>query len=140
MQFFHSSDLTGAYWILTVSRFMESDTCVKSLMNFVTVETEIVQEVVVYLDYVAWIKQISSSICWQSVANSANVLGSLWSMSWILTSFNTFHYRALILAVLFHSSSLIRSKNSEKKLVNSWFLCQRLSSFVTALCLQLALL
>ena len=41
---------------------------------------------------------------------------------------------------LFQSSSLIKPKNSKKKLVKSWFHCYRFLNLITAIYLQLALL
>ena len=46
----------------------------------------------------------------------------------------------MTLAALFQSSSPIRPKNSEKKLIKSQFHCRKFLNFVTAVYSQLALL
>jgi hypothetical protein len=60
--------------------------------------------------------------------------------NWALISSEIARRRAATLAVLFQSSSLIRPKNSEKKLVKSWFYYCRFLSLVIAVYSQLVLL
>ena len=76
-------------------------------------------------------------IYWQSVTNSDRVFEKSQFISWIQILSDIFCLKASIFAVLFHSSFSTRFKNSEKKLVNSWFCCQSFSSFIAALCLWL---
>jgi hypothetical protein len=71
-------------------------------------------------------------------------LGKFFSKSlptnWALILSKIAYQRAATLAVLFQSSSPIRPKNSEKKLVKSQFYYYRFSSLVTAVYLWLVLL
>ena len=110
-------------------RFFEKQTI--WAVEFMNWEIEFLQ------DQMMLAKHMSSLICWHNMMNSDRVFRKSQFMSWIQTSFNIFHLKASIFAVSFHSSSLTRSKNSEKKLVNSQFHYQNSSSFVAALCLQL---
>ena len=71
------------------------------------------------------------------MTNLSSIFRKSWFMSWIWTSFNIFHLKASIFAILFHLNSLTKFKNSEKKLVNLWFCYWNSFSFVAALCLWL---
>jgi hypothetical protein len=79
-------------------------------------------------------------IYWYIVANLGKFFSRSLPTNWALILFEIACWKAATLAVLFQFSSLIRLKNSKKKLVKSWFHYYKFLSLVTAVYSQLALL
>ena len=136
-QFFCLSDLAEAYcWMM--SRFIESSA---GMFDFAEAEFLVVRAV--SWEFMNLNKQTellywrSSSIHWHMMTNSLSFLSSVVSISCSQILSEIFCHNMITLTDSFQSSLSIRSKNSEKKLVNSQFLCWRFSSFIIAVCLWL---
>ena len=137
-QFFCSSDLIEVYCQI-MSRFIKSSA---DMFDFAEAEFLVIKTV--SWEFVSLNKQAellyqrSSSIHWHMMTNSFSFLSNVVSIncSWILSEI--FYHNTATLTDSFQSNSSIRFKNSEKKLVNFWFFCQRFLSFVIAVCSWLA--
>ena len=132
-QVFCSFDLTEIYCVHVASIFMKLYAETDKFENIWTINYEICWTFD-YLYYETWLRWKSSSIYWHNMMNLSKIFEKSWFISWIWILFDIFCLKASIFAVSFHSSSSTRFKNSEKKLVNFWFLCQRFLSFVIAVC------
>ena len=110
----------------------------KNVFIFVSKIITFVDCVVIFQDYVNWLYWKFSSICWYKITNLLKIFDIFWVTSWAWISSEIACHNAAILADSFQFNSSTRSKNSEKKLINSQFLCQKISSLIIAVYSQLA--
>ena len=93
------------------------------LVSWIIVIVMIVAHVIILWNYADWLYLRSSSICWHKIANLSRFFKIILLISCIQILFDMLCCKIVTLADLFQFSSSIKSRNLEKKLVNSWFLC-----------------
>ena len=104
----------------------------ESVFIFASEIVAFVDCVMILWDCVDWLYWKFSLIYWHKIANLLKIFDIFWVTSWAWISSEITHHSAAILADSFQFNSFTRLRNSEKKLVNSQFLCQRILSLIIA--------
>ena len=105
----------------------------ESIFVFVIEVVAFVDCVMILQNCIDWLYWKFLSIYWHKITNSLKVFDIFWVTSWAWISSEIICHSVTILADSFQFNSSTRSRNFKKKLVNSWFLCQRVLSLIIAM-------